>query len=140
MKYSLTLILSLFCFFTKAQTDTIINKKHYNHIEYYQPPKIKSIGNIKDSLKTGKWTYFKPDGKVLAQGEYLNGKKTGKWKYIDYKNKKNICKWNISQQSSEILIIEGVQLNIYDIIKIPNGEQFIYIQYINGKAYKSLLY
>ena len=140
MKYTLIIILSLFCFVTKAQTDTIINKIIYNHVEYYQPTKIKSIGNIKDSLKTGKWTYFKPSGKILAKGEYMNGEKIGKWKYVDYYNKKYTHKWYENQQLSEIFIIEGVQLNMYDIIKIPNGEQSIYIQYVNGKAYTSLLY
>lgn len=140
MKITLITILSLLCLFTIGQTDTIINKTHYNYVEYYQAKKVKSIGNTKDSLKTGNWKYFKPDGKILAKGEYLNGKKTGKWKYIDYNNKKHILKWNINQQSSEIFIIEGIQLNMYDIIKIPNGEQFMYMQYVNGKAYKSLLY
>ena len=140
MKYSIIIILCLSCFCTKAQTDTIINKTRYNHVEYYNPKQIKSIGNIKDSLKTGKWTYFKPDGKILAKGEYLNGKKIGKWKYVDYNNKKYIRKWYENQQLSEIFIIEGVRLNIYETLKIPNGEQFIYIQYINGKSDKSLLY
>lgn len=140
MKNALIIILSLFCLFTNGQTDTVINKIHYNYVEYYQHEKIKSVGNIKDSLKVGKWIYFKPDGKILVKGEYLNGKKIGKWKYVDYNNKKHILKWDLDQQSSEVFIIEGVQLNMYDIIKIPNGEQFIYIQYVNGKAYKSLLY
>lgn len=140
MKNALIIILCLFCLFTNGQTDTVINKIHYNYVEYYQHKKIKSVGNTKDSLKVGNWIYFKPDGKILAKGEYLNGKKTGKWKYVDYNNKKYVCKWYENQLLSEIFIVEGVQLNIYDIIKIPNGEQFIYIHYINGKAYTSLLY
>ena len=140
MKHSLIIILSLFCFSMKAQKDTIINKVHYNNVEFYQPKKIKSIGNIKDSLKTGKWTYFKPDGKILAKGEYLHGKKIGKWKYIDYNNNKYIRKWYEFQQLSEIFIVEGLKLNIYETLKIPNGEQFIYIQYINGKLDKSILH
>lgn len=140
MKNILIIILSLFCLSTKAQKDTIINKVRYNNVEFYQPNKIKSIGNIKDSLKTGKWTYFKPDGKILATGKYLNGKKTGKWKYVDYNNKKYVRKWYEFQDITEIFIIEGLQLNIYETIKIPNGEQFIYIQYINGKLDKSILY
>lgn len=140
MKNTLIIILSLLCLFTNGQTDTVINKIHYNYVEYYQHKKIKSVGNIKDSLKVGNWIYFKPDGKILGRGEYLNGKKVGKWKYIDYNNKKHVRKWYENQLLSEIFIVEGVQLNMYDIIKIPNGEQFIYIHYINGKAYTSLLY
>lgn len=140
MKHTLIIILSLCSFLAKGQKDTIIKKIHYNSVEYYQSDKIRSIGNIKDSLKTGMWTYFKPDGKVLANGEYLNGKKTGKWKYVDYNNKKYIRKWYENQEISEMFIIEGVRLNMYDVVKIPNGGKFIYIQYINGRSDKSLLY
>lgn len=140
MKNTLIIILSLCCHLTKGQTDTIIKKMHYNNVEYYYPKIIKSIGNIKDSTKTGRWTYFKPDGKILAYGEYLNGKKIGKWKYVDYNNNKYIRKWYEFQQLSEIFIIEGLKLNIYETLKIPNGEQFIYIQYINGKLDKSILH
>ena len=140
MKHFLTIILILFCFFTKAQTDTVIKKIHYNHVEYYQDPKIKSIGNIKDSLKIGEWIYFKPNGSILAKGKYLNGKKTGKWKYIDYENKKHSLKWDRNEQTKESFKIENGQLNIYDETKIPSGAKFIYTKYANGKLDECLLY
>jgi hypothetical protein len=113
-KYSLILFLIFLSFRSFSVTDTIYKKKHYNLIEYYSDKKVKSMGNMKDSMKTGEWIYFKENGKLLAAGSYLNGKKIGKWTYIDYKNKKHTHKWEIGAQPDERMVFERNQLIMYD--------------------------
>lgn len=41
----------------------------------------------------------------------------------NYENKKHILKWDQNMQSSASSIIEGGQLNIYNVNKTPNGIQ-----------------
>jgi hypothetical protein len=97
-----------------SQSDTVYKKKHYNYIEYYSDKKVKLLGNMKDSMKSGDWIYFKQNGKLLAEGTYLNGKKIGKWTYIDYKNKKHSHKWEPDAQPDERMVFEKGQLVMYD--------------------------
>ena len=79
---TIVLLLSLtYCF---SQSVTLVNGKTYNHVEYFENGTIKVLGTIKDSVKTGKWIYYKLDNTVLAKGTYENGYATGKWVYNDY--------------------------------------------------------
>ena len=132
MRKILTAILFLSSICVGAQTDTTIKTIHYYSVDYYQNHSVKSIGNISDSLKTGHWTYFKPDGNILAKGEYVKGRKMGKWEYIDYQNKKHKHKWNLKEDQRERFAIENGELNIYDILAVPDGVGYTTIFYTNG--------
>lgn len=70
--------------FSFSQRDTVIGKHSYNHIEFYENGNIKLMGNIEDSVKTGKWYFYQPNGNLLAKGKFCNGIAKGKWVYHDY--------------------------------------------------------
>ncbi len=103
-----------------AQTDTVVDGVQYNYVDYYSSGKIKSLGNYSDSLKTGPWTYFKPDGQTLARGKYAkyrkrdNGFKIGKWTYWDYDGRVYRKRWKRNNQPGEKLVIEDGKLYICD--------------------------
>jgi hypothetical protein len=124
--------LNLFILHSFSQTDTIYKKKHYNHAEYYSDKKVQTLGNMKDSMKTGNWIYFKQNGKLLAQGSYLNGKKIGKWAYVDYKNKKHSHKWASDAQPIERNVFEGSQLILYDHLSTKNPAGSVSLNYKFG--------
>jgi antitoxin component YwqK of YwqJK toxin-antitoxin module len=113
-------IKSSLCFST---TDTIYRKKHYTSVEYYPDKKVKSFGNLKDSVKSGEWIYFGQNGKLLAEGSYLNGKKIGKWIYVDLRDKKHKHTWEPGEQPEEQLKFESGKLIMYDYLnkKDPSG-------------------
>jgi len=64
----------------------VINGRHYNTVIKYhnfdykgtqkEPLFITAYGNMRDSVKVGKWMYVLPDGTVLATGRFHNGYKT----------------------------------------------------------------
>ncbi|MCW3103908.1 MAG: hypothetical protein JWO09_2348 [Bacteroidetes bacterium] len=107
-------ILQMFCF---AQKDTVINGRHYNTVikyhnfDYKGTQKesffITAYGNMKDSVKVGKWMYVLPDGTVLATGRFHNGYKTGDWKYIDHDRHYFIVTWRRSRKVKDYVAFEN---------------------------------
>lgn len=111
------LICSAFCCF--AEKDTIVNRKHYDHVEYYPDGKLKVLGNHNDSLKNGNWIYFKKDGERLAYGKYRKGLKKGKWIYY-HKKGRTIINWRNHKPNEKIDLDENGELVIYDsILRVP---------------------
>lgn len=49
---------------------------------------------MSDSLKTGDWIFYKPDGTILAKGKFVTGIAKGKWIYKDYDGTRRTYKWN----------------------------------------------
>jgi len=56
MKGLLTILTLLVSTWTVAQTDTVVNGKTFNYVDYYNNGQIKSLGNVTDTLKTGRCT------------------------------------------------------------------------------------
>ncbi len=98
LKLSDTMILLLLVILSSAgfsqKLDTVFQKSHYSHMEFYpcesarmssneglNESKILCFGNYIDTLKNGPWVYFYPNGKILAKGKYKDGFKIGTWKY-----------------------------------------------------------
>jgi len=79
---------------TYGQADTVVSRNKYNYVDYYFNGKIKSFGNLTDSLKTGNWIFYKPDGSILAKGRFVYGIAKGKWIYHDYDGKQRTYNWN----------------------------------------------
>lgn len=90
----LTTIILFFNYKSSGQTDTINYRAKYNYVDYYSPGKVKSHGNNSDSLRTGIWTFYKPDGTLLAKGHFVKGIAKGKWVYFDYNGEKRTYNWN----------------------------------------------
>lgn len=63
----------------------------------------------KDSIKTGKWTFYKLDHSVLAKGSFFDGMATGKWVYRDYGTRRTFD-WDWSnhfQPSTYVWVSDG---------------------------------
>ncbi|MCW3072332.1 MAG: hypothetical protein JWO44_2222 [Bacteroidetes bacterium] len=131
MKKNKTYLVILFCMlqmFCFAQTDTVINGRHYSTVIKYhnfdykgkkESSFITAYGNMKDSVKEGKWMYVLPDGTVLATGRFHNGYKTGDWKYIDYDRHYFIVTWKRSRKVKDFVAFENnihPQLVDYDTL------------------------
>ncbi len=82
------------------EIDTVIDRKHYTYISYYDNGKIMSLGNYKDTLKTGDWIYFTRKTEKLAFGKYQNDSKYGDWTYFN-NNKIYKIKWSEKQKPGE---------------------------------------
>jgi antitoxin component YwqK of YwqJK toxin-antitoxin module len=50
-------------------------------VEYWSNKNKKSVGNYKDSLQDGMWTYWYENGQKWSEGEFKEGVKIGFWKY-----------------------------------------------------------
>ena len=99
-----------------GQTDTTVNGIHYNSIDYYDNGHLMTLGNYRDSVKAGRWTYFKIDGQVLAYGLYKNGHKIKKWTYY-YNRKKHKVNWGTKNPPNEnIELDEKGQIVIYNSV------------------------
>jgi antitoxin component YwqK of YwqJK toxin-antitoxin module len=46
---------------------------------YSDTGQIKSLGEIKNGKRDGKWTYWHRDGQLGAEGNFKDGKLDGKW-------------------------------------------------------------
>lgn len=128
----LIIFLDLLTFCVFSITDTTYKKKQYNFVEYYSDKKVRSFGNMKDTVKTGEWIYFKQDGKTMAKGSYLNGRKIGKWTYFDLKNKKHTHTWDCGAQPEEKLIFENGQLIMYDNLNTKDASGYILLNFKFG--------
>ncbi len=121
-----------------SQQDTIIGGKHFNTIIYYsyfdykgvdtiKNNYVTGIGNTVDSLKTGVWTYYLNNGKILAQGKYKNGYKNGKWCYM---NSGTVLIWERSAKAKD-----HIRYNVItkrpEIIDVVNTKEISY-KMING--------
>ncbi len=96
--------------------DTVIDRKHYNtvikyhHFDYKSEQEtafITAYGTLKDSVKTGRWMYVLPDGRVLAIGKFRNGYKTGNWKYLDHDGRYSTVTWKASEKISDYVYFEN---------------------------------
>src|SRR6185312_6163636 len=115
IKVSLTICLFLtIAVDAYASHDTVVNGHRYTYVEYYPNGKVKMLGNKNDTLKTGKWVYYKNDGTVLAKGNYKEGYKYGKWVYTDYMGKKYKIHWKKGDEPTESVYMSEGSLNIND--------------------------
>lgn len=104
--------------------------------DYYPSGQLKTKGYLlQDTIKVGKWYYFKPNGQLLAKGKFINGYKKGKWKYIDYKEKIHFIKFKVKYRE-ELTLDENGNLVIKDIY-FDGG---CYVVYQNGRFYMSALF
>lgn len=108
-----------------AQYETVI---YYNNFSYKGQERITIIGcgQMKDSLKHGKWIYVLPSGKILARGKYKNGYKVGNWEYDFYDYKVVYFKKN-SKIRDIVRFPENIKSEIVDYSEKSNS-----ILYING--------
>lgn len=51
--------------------------------------KAKVEGNMKAKVRNGKWIFFHKNGKISAEGHYLNGRETGTWTYYHSNGQKS---------------------------------------------------
>ncbi|MCW3086375.1 MAG: hypothetical protein JWP12_3741 [Bacteroidetes bacterium] len=116
----LLLIVQTACIAQNA--DTIIDRKHYNtvvkyhHFDYKGEPEtsfITAYGTLKDSVKTGKWMYVLPDGRVLAIGKFKDGYKTGNWKYLGSGGHYFSYTWRKFEKVSDYVYFED---NIFPVL------------------------
>jgi len=130
MKGLLTILTLFISTWTVAQTDTVVDGKTFNYVAYYNNGQIKSLGNLTDTLKTRRWTYFKPNGDQLAYGKYAKkGVKIGKWTYHDYDGTTYKIKWSKKNYAGESFKIENDKLYLNDLT-MRFG---IFRSYQNGK-------
>ena len=130
MKVLLTILTVLVSTWAVAQSDTVVDGKTFNYVDYYDNGQVKSLGNFTDTLRTGKWNYFKPNGDKLAYGKYhKKGFKTGKWTYHDYDGTSYIRKWSKKNYAGESFKTENNKLYLNDLT-MRFG---IFRSYQNGK-------
>lgn len=140
-----TLLLTFILLFCKcySQQDTIVNGKHFNTIIYYpyfdykcndttKNNYVVGIGNIIDSVKTGLWTYYLSDGRILAKGKYKNGYKNGKWVYLG--NQLGLI-WDKSAKAKDYIRFNSTnkRAEIVDIV----DTKFTSCKMINGYSVRS---
>lgn len=102
--------------FGQHRQDTVVNKDHYNFIDYYPNGHLKILGNYQDTIKHGQWVYFKLDGQKLAVGQYKIGHKIKVVYYpndsvpIKYKWRKNNTPYEHFENDSigNIVIIDRI--------------------------------
>lgn len=96
-----------------AKYETVI---YYNNFSYKGQERMTIIGcgQMKDSLKHGKWIYVLPSGKILARGKYKNGYKVGNWEYDFYDYK---------------LIYFKKRSKTKDMVRFPNDAKSEFIDY-----------
>ncbi len=114
--------------------DIVYDKKHYNYCQYYYvindrieenekySSTILCLGNIKDSVKNGRFVYFYTSGYPFAMGKFKNGIKTGTWKiYYDYGNFKNKIHYHKKQKVNDCVVIsKKISPIIIDTLHINN--------------------
>ena len=101
-----------------------IGEKNGNGIEYILNTNIKIFeGKYSNGLKNGKGKEFDYDGKVIFEGEYLNGQKISGTGYDNKGNKILVLKKN------------GKGTEYYD-----NGKIQFEGEYINGRRYAGIGY
>lgn len=114
-----------------GQDDTIINKIHFKIIEKYDNGKPAMLGKYMDTLKTGRWMYFKYDGNLLATGKYKKGKKKGLWRYYFSDSTQIVTKWG-RRFTEKVVFKKSGELEIFDTFA---NSRYMF-QYLNGKQYK----
>ncbi len=143
MKTTLFILFSLHINTCFSQQDTTINGKHFNTIIYYPYFDYKGndtiknnyvigIGNTLDSAKTGIWTYYLNDGRILAKGKYKNGYKNGKWVYLG--NQLGLI-WDKSAKAKDYIRFNNTNKRP-EIVDVVNTEKVSY-KMINGYSQKS---
>jgi hypothetical protein len=88
---------------------------------------VTGIGNMKDSMKTGLWTYYLPDGSILAQGKYKNGRKRGRW---EYRNGNIVLIWERSAMATDHISYDYAT-GMAQIVDVVNTKHASY-KVING--------
>ena len=105
-------------------TDTVIGRTNYNHIEYFSNRKLKELGHFRKDKRNGYWInfyengnnrnvlnykngqlsgdYFEwyPNGQMKLEGRYKRGKKVGRWILRNVNG--NIIEENIYHRSGKI--------------------------------------
>ena len=124
------------------KSDTVFQRAHYSHIEFYpcqsarmssnkelNENKILCFGNYIDTLKNGSWIYFYPNGKTLAKGKFRNGFKIGKWKYYVTNNSNDVVFSKNTYVRGQVLIDNTGWPKIID--KVNTGNTYYTIE--NGR-------
>jgi len=87
------------------------NQKLVKEIKFYQNHQKQDEGEYKDSLRDGKWTYWREDGKLWSEGYFKKGLRDGKGsvyyengkKFYDceYKNNERIGIWKFWDETGK---------------------------------------
>lgn len=69
--------------------------------------KIEIVGNIKNNLNEGLWTYYYPNGQIESTGNFSNNHTEGKWVwYFETGNLKEIGHYKVGKKDGDWIIFD----------------------------------
>jgi hypothetical protein len=127
----LSLLIASVCAAQDKSSDKYNTVRYYPYFDYKCNDTVKKhyvtgIGNMKDSVKTGLWTYYLPDGRILAQGKYRNGLKRGRWEY----HNGTVLIWERSAMAKDHISYD-YRNGMAQIVDVVNT-RFTYYKVVNG--------
>jgi hypothetical protein len=95
------------------------------------------------SIRNGKYCLKKSDGKLLMEGQYVNGNKTGIWNYYDYQTNELFEKYDVDSKKDffyksppgqmEVKSKKGYQLDSLDVMPHLPGQEGCFVSITNFK-------
>ena len=110
-----------FVFTVKSQNTSNLNEDG-KHVVYYQNGKVKAQGNYVNNKREGEWLFYYENGKIALKKNFSKGEQIGEWCYYNQNGNLLLKVDDISK------INESVEIAHYENNKLKTKNVFV-----NGK-------